>query len=92
MRIKAIVCEGCGDTVYSRTEEDWRECNCGAVSTTGGQAYTKYEMHEKTSYKKVIINVDTSAEILYNDWKDMLDVYGLIRGQRPPERHARRAH
>lgn len=78
MKIKAIQCGSCSDTVYSRANEDYRECTCGCAGTFGGQAYTKYSLRGNHPHKKIIINLDTTGDKLYNDWKDMLDVYGLI--------------
>ena len=79
MKIKAIECSTCQDIVYSRTEGDYRECSCGCVNTDGGQTYTKYGNIKNAPSKKIIINVDTSAKALYNDWQEMVDVYGLIK-------------
>ena len=84
MKVKAIMCQTCDDVVYSRTEGDYRECSCGAVNTDGGQRYTKYGTFRNAPAKKIIINVDTTAIALYNDWKEMLDIYGLIKGADTP--------
>tara|TARA_R110000824_G_scaffold75239_1_gene190965 strand:+ start:1334 stop:1612 length:279 start_codon:yes stop_codon:yes gene_type:complete len=78
MKIKAIECGACGDVVYSRTPEDYRECGCGTAATSGGQQYTKFHSPGPDSHKKVIIDVDTDVFNLYNDWKEMADAYGVI--------------
>ena len=79
MKIKAIRCEECLDIVYSRTEEDLRECSCGATSAAGGQFHCKFYTIHGAKSKKITINLDASASMLYNDWKEMLDAYGLIK-------------
>ena len=78
MKIKAIQCGSCRDTVYSRTENDYRECACGGVGTFGGQAYTKYSMRDDHPHEKIIINLDITGGQLYNDWKEETDFYGVI--------------
>jgi hypothetical protein len=78
MKIKAIECERCGVVVYSRASEDYRECECGGVGASGGQQYAKFHIAAAVSHKKIIIDVDTDVFNLYNDWKEMVDVYGLI--------------
>jgi hypothetical protein len=78
MRIKAIECALCKDIVYSRAEEDYRECGCGQVAAFGGQAYAKYYTHCAGPHEKMIISLDIKPKDLYNDWKEMRDAYGLI--------------
>jgi hypothetical protein len=78
MRIKAIKCNTCNNIVYSRAEGDYRECACGSVGAFGGQAYAKYNAAAESSHEKIIINLDIHLDDLYNDWKEMVDVYGLI--------------
>ena len=89
MKVKAIECDLCGDVIYSRAPEDYRECSCGAVSTSGGQQYAKFHIADQGTHKKVIINVDTSPHNLYNDWREMADVFGLISkcSETPVQRH-----
>jgi len=89
MKIKAIECDLCGDVVYSRAPEDYRECGCGIVGASGGQQYTKFHTADDGAHKKVIINVDTSPHNLYNDWREMADVFGLISkfSKVPAQRH-----
>jgi len=79
MRIKAIKCNACNNIVYSRAEGDYRECACGSVGAFGGQAYTKYNAVGSSSHEKIIINLDIHLDDLYNDWKEMVDRYGLIK-------------
>ena len=78
MKVKAIQCNSCGDVVYSRANEDYRECGCGCVGASGGQQYPKFHAASRTPHKKIKIDVDTDLFNLYNDWKEMLDAYGLI--------------
>jgi len=79
MRIKAIQCEFCKNIVYSRTQEDSRQCDCGGVGAAGGQEYTKFHTAPNIKGKKVNLNIDITFLELYNDWRDMVDSYGIIR-------------
>jgi hypothetical protein len=79
MRIKAIKCENCNDIVYSRAEQDYRECECAQVGAFGGQSYAKYNTHSGAPHEKMIISLDITPQDLYNDWKEMRDRYGLIK-------------
>ena len=79
MKIKAIFCKNCEDTVFSRTIEDLRECSCGSVSVDGGQKYTKFYTTPNAKYKKTNLELDISYETLYDDWYSMIDRYGVIK-------------
>jgi hypothetical protein len=83
MRIKAINCEECGDIVYSRTADDLRECTCGSTSAAGGQSHSKFYTIHGAKSKKITINLDISNSMLYDDWREMLDAYGLIKESKP---------
>lgn len=89
MRIKAIKCNTCNNIVYSRAEGDYRECPCGGVGAFGGQAYAKYNAPAASPHEKIIISLDIRSDDLYNDWKEMVDCYGLIKAGdgTPIQRH-----
>ena len=85
MRLKALKCGNCGDIIFSRTGDDYRECTCGAVAMSGGQNYPKYIIAPGSPSKKMKLEVDVTIDTLYEDWKHMRDKHGLIRPDRPME-------
>ena len=79
MKIKAIKCLNCCDTVYSRTVHDFRECSCQQVFVSGGFSYFKYGAIPGAEYETMVVDVDISLEILHDDWNAMRDEYGIIK-------------
>ena len=79
MKVKAICCINCGDIVFSRTDEDLRDCSCGSVSVDGGQRYTKFHSIPGAKYEKINLELDITYKKLYDDWYDMTDKYGIIK-------------
>ena len=79
MLIKAVECKECEDIVYSRTEDDFRECSCGSIGVSGGVRYFKFSVQSPTGYEVKKINVKTTLDNLYEDWYDMKDEFGLIQ-------------
>ena len=55
MLVRAIHCEECNTTVYSRATDDLRECECGRVRVYGGfMGHFKYDITDKkTKFKKI---------------------------------------
>mgnify|MGYP003630300653 FL=1 len=48
MIVKAIFCEECDTTVYSRGSGDMRECECGRVVVYGGFLnYFKFDIKDR---------------------------------------------
>jgi len=41
MKVKAIRCLDCGETVWSRHRHDLRFCSCGKCGIDGGRDYTR---------------------------------------------------
>tara|TARA_Y100000590_G_scaffold467586_2_gene646990 strand:+ start:212 stop:490 length:279 start_codon:yes stop_codon:yes gene_type:complete len=80
--IKAVECKDCGDIVYSRADEDFRKCSCGAVEVTGGYTYFKHFTIPGANYEIKKIDINISLDKLYDDWYDMEDNFGLIRPDR----------
>ena len=80
MLVRAIHCEECNTTVYSRTSEDLRECKCGRVRVYGGFLnHFKYDiMGEKTKYKTIKMEIKATPNDLYDDYENMEDRFGLI--------------
>jgi len=82
--VRAIECKECDTIVYSRTERDARECCCGRVMVSGGRKHFKYSAAIKTQYevKKIDISPLTPS-LLYEDWYQMDDEFGLITTSEP---------
>ena len=81
MLVRAIHCEECDTTVYSRTSEDLRECECGRVRVYGGfRNHFKYDiMGKKTKFKKLKKKIKATPDDLYDDYENMEDRFGLIK-------------
>jgi hypothetical protein len=80
--IKAVECKNCGDTVYSRADEDFRKCSCGSIEVTGGYTHFKHFAIPGAKYEVKKININISLDRLYDDWYDMEDNFGLIKPNR----------
>tara|TARA_Y100000114_G_scaffold86134_1_gene79656 strand:+ start:395 stop:736 length:342 start_codon:yes stop_codon:yes gene_type:complete len=78
--VRAIHCEECNTTVYSRTSEDLRECKCGRVRVYGGfTGHFKYDiMGKKTKFKPIKMEIKATPDDLYDDYENMEDRFGLI--------------
>lgn len=76
--VKAVECGECKNIVYSRTEDDVRECSCGRVSVSGGLQYFNYEAHPDTTHEIKKIEVRANPTALYDDWYTSTDQYGCM--------------
>jgi len=81
--VRAIHCEECNTTVYSRATDDLRECECGRVRVYGGfMGHFKYDIiGKKTKFKKIKMNIKATPSDLYDDYETMEDKFGLIKKQ-----------
>jgi len=77
--VNAVECKECNTIIYSRTESDLRECECGRVMVSGGQEYFKFDVFTDPQYEIKKINVDANLHDLYEDWHHMNDDFGLIK-------------
>ena len=80
MLVRAIHCEECNTTVYSRATDDLRECECGRVRVYGGfMGHFKYDIvGKKTKFKTLKMNIQATPDDLYDDYENMEDRFGLI--------------
>ena len=81
MLVRAVHCEECNTTVYSRATEDLRECECGRVRVYGGfLTHFKYDIKDKkTKYITLRMNIQATPDDLYDDYENMEDKFGLIK-------------
>ena len=89
-KVAAITCPLCHCTIYSRARHDFRYCKCGAVSIDGGFNYTKCAWDDKRVFMPEThdLFVDTTKEMLYEDWNQRTDKFGLIESKKE-SKHAR---
>jgi len=85
LTIKAVECKECGDTIYSRTHHDFRQCTCGNISVDGGLKYFKYNANPSSLFKVKKVQVDATINELYEDYNSMEDRFGLITPSSNPE-------
>lgn len=84
MVISAVQCNNCNCVIYSRHKDDYRCCECGLISVSGGQSNqvvmsTSSFAHSKTLPRKKI-TVDVTLDVLYDDFESGQDRFGLISG------------
>jgi hypothetical protein len=86
IKVEAVVCPVCEDTIYSRARHDYHYCTCGAVGVDGGREYTKISWDPKKCGVPEVIEIElpyTRTEI-YQDWNQNANKLGTIRkGQTP---------
>ena len=83
MLVRSVECKECKSLIFSRTEDDVRECDCGRITVFGGPVYFKYEAAPGTPHEVKKININADAQALYDDWDSMEDNFGLIRADSP---------
>ena len=76
MIINAIQCNQCKDIIFSRTRHDFRWCSCQSTAIDGGFDYVKITGN---NWKKLKIDIDTTNSILYDDWNNNQNQFGLIK-------------
>lgn len=81
MKVKAVTCNRCGDTMYSRAANDMRWCGCDQVSIDGGFERTAINGTPGT-YTEKEIEVSATVKELFNDWERDEDKFGMIKKER----------
>lgn len=81
MNVQALKCLICDSIIYSRSQHDFRKCECGQAFVDGGFDYLRSgaECPEKIAYMS--IDVDATHKELYDDWNGGNDKFGLIRSK-----------
>jgi len=82
MKVNAIKCKLCGDTIFSRTVHDYRRCGCGSCAIDGGFNYCKIVGH-RCDFDDAVVEVEQTRAQLFDDWNEMKDQYGLIKNETP---------
>jgi hypothetical protein len=78
MKVSAITCKKCGDTLFSRTRHDMRWCTCGDVAIDGGFDYVRLAFNGAPP-EVFSLEVKQTKEQLGKDWSTRKDKYGLIK-------------
>ena len=83
MKVIAIKCPKCGDTVFSRAVHDYRGCSCPddmGVAIDGGFSYTRIS-GVIDGGKTFAVKVRATKKQLYEDWNSGKDKFGLIKNE-----------
>lgn len=81
MKINAIICPYCKDTIYSRAVHDFHYCSCGKVAIDGGREYER-AIYKDIFPERIEIEIDATIKELYDDWSYRKDKYGIIRKEK----------
>lgn len=83
MKVIALKCKDCGDTIYSRAKHDFRRCSCESCAIDGGQDdYVKISGFPD-AYELITVDIKhVTLKMLIYDWNYSKDKYGLIKGKK----------
>mgnify|MGYP003661971083 CR=1 FL=1 len=85
MKVSAVRCNHCRQTVYSRARHDFRTCKCfhneagsTGVAVDGGRDYFKLLYGDAGSYEVLELDIRATDEVLYDDWNKGFNNYGIL--------------
>ena len=80
MKISAVICKACGDTIFSRAHHDFHYCSCGKTFVDGGFDYIRYGFDPSIGRPDwVEIEVEATETELCQDWNYRTDKFGTIK-------------
>lgn len=80
MKVTAIKCPKCGDTIFSRANHDYHNCTCRTVAIDGGPSYIRCCWDPTIEPPEPFeIEVDATREELYQDWNTSTNKFGIIK-------------
>ncbi len=82
IKVQALVCPLCDDTIYSRANHDFHQCTCGAYFVDGGYEYFRWGGPTLDGVTTKEIEIDATAKELYDDWNYGKDKFGLIKSKK----------
>lgn len=82
MKVKAVKCSKCRDTIFSRAQYDFRSCTCGSISIDGGLEYTRMLWKKGKMPETFELDVDATVAQLYQDWNKRINKFGLIKNKK----------
>jgi len=77
-KVNVILCNKCGDKIYSRARHDFRWCSCKSVAVDGGFDYLKI-CGDLENVTKLTVEIPQTKKELFNDWNYRFDKYGVIK-------------
>lgn len=80
IKVNALTCPKCGDTIYSRARHDFRNCTCCGIFIDGGFDYMKCGGKLIKQAKVIKLQIEATKKELYNDWNTKKDLFGRIKG------------
>jgi ribosomal protein L37AE/L43A len=81
VKITAVKCNKCNDTIFSRAHHDFHYCTCGATFIDGGFDYVRFGYAPEAGKPEMVeIEVDATKSELYSDWNHRTNKYGVIKG------------
>lgn len=72
-KVTGVICEDCGQIIFSRARHDFRYCCCGNTSVDGGFDYLKIGANKPPKF--VDFEVKATKKELYDDWNYSRDQY-----------------
>jgi hypothetical protein len=78
IKVQAIRCPTCGDTIYSRARHDLRSCTCGEIYIDGGFDYIRIGWQTGAPPEPFKLTIDATKKQLFDDWNKGIYKYGRI--------------
>lgn len=79
MNVNSLVCNKCGDRIFSRARHDFRWCSCKSIFVDGGFEYFKFGWTNLEDFIREEFEINNTKEELYTDWRLEEDKFGLIK-------------
>ena len=73
-----VICESCGNGVFSRCIGDRRECGCGNVIVEEMENGHTSVVSPKSKHASYTVNTKYDEFRLYEDFEEMNDRFGLV--------------
>jgi len=79
MKVNAIKCPKCKDTIFSRARHDFRSCSCDNIFIDGGFDYIRVGGDGIETIKVFELEIEQTKGQLWDDWNYQDDHYGIIK-------------
>jgi len=82
LTIHAIKCPKCEDIIFSRAGHDFHNCSCGTTAIDGGFDYQRIALEPPFNFSElehIVLELDISKNVLYDDWNRRKNKYGIIK-------------
>lgn len=81
-KVWAVKCPRCGDSIYSRCQQDSRTCSCGDTNIAGPNELLRVG-YKVTAPFRYELTVDTTQQQLFLDWRSRANKFGHVRAVEP---------